>query len=119
MGDGAEELGVHFEELSDGTLNVVIDDFGKLADGLGVSRDMILAVADALGIFGMYIPQTREDLLQFAQDLGAVASSSQGFRVNLQKLTEDMVNRGYSDADILGIVDNLRAAMASISNSPG
>lgn len=108
MGDGAEELGVHFEELSDGTLNVVIDDFGKLADGLGVSRDLILAVADALGIFGMYIPQTREDLLQFAQDLGAVASSSQGFRVNLQKLTEEMVSAGYSDADILGVVDSLR-----------
>lgn len=109
MGDGAEELGVHFQELGDGTLNVVIDDFGKLADGLGVSRDLILAVADALGIFGMYIPQTREDLLQFAQDLGAVASSSQGFRVNLQKLTEEMVSAGYSDADILSIVDSLRA----------
>lgn len=71
MGKGAEELGVYFEEVGDGTMDVFIDDFGQLADGLGVTEDFIISVFDALSIFGplenVYASDESKPLNQFIE----------------------------------------------------
>lgn len=104
------EVVASFKDLGDGVLDVAVDDFGKLAEALGTTEDLIRAVFEAAGIYSEGLSASSDDLLEYAQSLGAVSESAGFARINLETLINKMAESGASAGDIWDVVEAIQAA---------
>lgn len=115
-GEIVNELGevvAKFTELGDGVYNIAVDDFGVLADYLGVNEDVIISLFDAMGIFSSELINMDGALLNLARDTGALSETAEGLnQVNLDTFVSKLVEAGRTDEDIWRIVD----AMSEMDN---
>lgn len=103
------ELIAKFEELDNGMNKLIVDDFGVLADELGLSKDVIISVFDALDMFNGGVVASDSEILQMAEDMHVLSESAEGVQfVNLQHLVEQMQLAGYSESEIYGTVHALQ-----------
>lgn len=103
------ELIAKVEELDNGMNKLIVDDFGVLADELGLSKDVIISVFDALDMFNGGVVASDSEILQMAEDMHVLSETAEGVQfVNLQHLVEQMQLAGYSESEIYGTVHALQ-----------
>lgn len=93
---------------ADGNLQVSIDDFGALADQLGISESSLYAVTEALRVMGIDFQYNSEDILNNIAKLGdGIVEFGDTTTVNFEAYTKAAKEAGMSNDDIIAISEVL------------
>ena len=93
---------------TDGNLQVSIDDFGALADQLGISESSLYAVTEALRVMGIDFQYNSEDILNNIAKLGdGIVEFGDTTTVNFEAYTKAAKEAGMSNDDIIAISEVL------------
>lgn len=116
---------------ADGNLQVSIDDFGALADQLGISESSLYAVTEALRVMGIDFQYNSEDILNNIAKLGdGIVEFGDTTTVNFEAYTKAAKEAGMSNDDIIAISEvltntanvdltNLAEGMALLGDNSG
>jgi TP901 family phage tail tape measure protein len=63
-------------ENGDGTFDIAIDSFDKLAESLNVDKDMFFALIDAMDLYGTQVALSAEGTKALAEEIGIVGASA-------------------------------------------
>ena len=93
---------------ADGNLQVSIDDFGALADQLGISESSLYAVTEALRVMGIDFQYNSEDILNNIAKLGdGIVEFGETTTVNFEAYARAAKEAGMSNDDIIAISEVL------------
>lgn len=93
---------------ADGNLQVSIDDFGALADQLGISESSLYAVTEALRVMGIDFQYNSEDILNNIAELGdGIVEFGETTAVNFEAYAKAAKEAGMSNDDIIAISEVL------------
>ena len=93
---------------ADGNLQVSIDDFGALADQLGISESSLYAVTEALRVMGIDFQYNSEDILNNIAKLGdSIVDFGETTTVNFEAYARAAKEAGMSNDDIIAISEVL------------
>lgn len=107
--DANGRLIASFDQTGDG-LSFTVADLQALADYTGVSEDVILSWAQAMGVYGSEIYNVGDQALQLARDLGALTEAADGTQsVDLSKFRDGLSAAGKSQEEIDGLVSALKS----------
>lgn len=86
----------HLQKLSDGTINLDIpnENFGKLADTLGMDEDALVSVLEALTQIGDFSLVDIDEIIDSLQKLGKVAEVSGKKAISLDEYNRQTANFG-------------------------
>lgn len=120
--DSNGDVVASFEEV-DGTLSMAVDDAAALAEYLGTTEDVILAVGDALGFFGDGLAGSEDSIIAMAADMGALTLAAEEAadglaHIDLDSLVQGLVNAGASEQQIQGLVGALQNAQGIRLDGP-
>ena len=106
----AGELIASFTRGEDGSLNGVINDFDALAKQLGISKDALMTLVDAWGIYSGELNTTDKKMIDLLDGMGSgVEKLADGTRnVDLQKFTNNLALSGKDSAEIFQLVQRLQ-----------
>lgn len=89
---------------ADGNLQVSIDDFGALADQLGISESSLYAVTEALRVMGIDFQYNSEDILNNIAKLGdGIVDFGETTTVNFEEYVRAAKEAGRSNEEIIAI----------------
>lgn len=98
---------------ADGNLQISIDDFGALADQLGISESSLYAVTEALRVMGIDFQYNSEDILNNIAKLGdGIVDFGETTTVNFEAYARAAKEAGMSNDDIIAI----REVLANTAN---
>lgn len=98
-----------FEKTESG-LNFTVESLQDLADYTGVSEDVILSWAEAMGVYGSEIYNAGDQALKLAEDVGALTKAADGTQnVDLDKFRKGLSEAGKSQEEIDGLVSTLQS----------
>ena len=93
---------------ADGNLQISIDDFGALADQLGISESSLYAVTEALRVMGIDFQYNSEDILNNIAELGdGIVNFGETTTVNFEAYARAAKEAGMSNDDIIAISEVL------------
>lgn len=93
---------------ADGNLQVSINDFGALADQLGISESSLYAVTEALRVMGIDFQYNSEDILNNIAELGGgIVEFGETTTVNFEAYAKAAKEAGMSNDDIIAISEVL------------
>lgn len=106
----AGELIASFTRGEDGLLNGVINDFDALAKQLGISKDALMTLVDAWGIYSGELNTTDKKMIDLLDGMGSgVEKLADGTRnVDLQKFINNLALSGKDSAEIFQLVQRLQ-----------
>lgn len=106
----AGELIASFTRGEDGSLNGVINDFDALAKQLGISKDALMTLVDAWGIYSGELNTTDKKMIDLLDGMGSgVEKLADGTRnVDLQKFINNLALSGKDSAEIFQLVQRLQ-----------
>lgn len=106
----AGELIASFTRGEDGSLNGVISDFDALAKQLGISKDALMTLVDAWGIYSGELNTTDKKMIDLLDGMGSgVEKLADGTRnVDLQKFINNLALSGKDSAEIFQLVQRLQ-----------
>lgn len=106
----AGELIASFTRGEDGSLNGVINDFDALAKQLGISKDALMTLVDAWGIYSGELNTTDKKMVDLLDGMGSgVEKLADGTRnVDLQKFINNLALSGKDSAEIFQLVQRLQ-----------
>lgn len=97
-------------EKTDSGLNFTVESLQDLADYTGVSEDVILSWAEAMGVYGSEIYNAGDQALELAKDVGALTTAASGAQnVDLEKFRKGLSEAGKSQQEIDGLVATLQS----------
>lgn len=97
-------------EKTDSGLNFTVESLQDLADYTGVSEDVILSWAEAMGVYGSEIYNAGDQALKLAEDVGALTKAADGTQnVDLDKFRKGLSEAGKSQEEIDGLVSTLQS----------
>lgn len=97
-------------EKTDSGLNFTVESLQDLADYTGVSEDVILSWAEAMGVYGSEIYNAGDQALKLAEDVGALTKAADGTQnVDLDKFQKGLSEAGKSQEEIDGLVSTLQS----------
>ena len=99
-----------FSRGEDGSLNGVINDFDALAKQLGISKDALMTLVDAWGIYSGELNTTDKKMVDLLDGMGSgVEKLADGTRnVDLQKFINNLALSGKDSAEIFQLVQRLQ-----------
>ena len=93
---------------ANGNLQISIDDFGALADQLGISESSLYAVTEALRVMGIDFQYNSEDILNNIAELGdGIVDFGETTTVNFEAYARAAKEAGMSNDDIIAISEVL------------
>lgn len=97
-------------EKTDSGLSFTVESLQDLADYTGVSEDVILSWAEAMGVYGSEIYNAGDQALKLAEDVGALTKAADGTQnVDLDKFRKGLSEAGKSQEEIDGLVSTLQS----------
>lgn len=97
-------------EKTDSGLSFTVESLQDLADYTGVSEDVILSWAEAMGVYGSEIYNAGDQALKLAEDVGALTKAANGAQnVDLDKFRKGLSEAGKSQQEIDGLVATLQS----------
>lgn len=97
-------------EKTDSGLSFTVESLQDLADYTGVSDDVILSWAEAMGVYGSEIYNAGDQALKLAEDVGALTKAADGTQnVDLNKFRKGLSEAGKSQEEIDGLVATLQS----------
>ena len=97
-------------EKTDSGLSFTVESLQDLADYTGVSEDVILSWAEAMGVYGSEIYNAGDQALELAKDVGALTTAANGAQnVDLEKFRKGLSEAGKSQQEIDGLVATLQS----------
>lgn len=97
-------------EKTDSGLSFTVESLQDLADYTGVSEDVILSWAEAMGVYGSEIYNAGDQALKLAEDVGALTKAADGTQnVDLDKFRKGLSEAGKSQEEIEGLVSTLQS----------
>lgn len=97
-------------EKTDSGLSFTVESLQDLADYTGVSEDVILSWAEAMGVYGSEIYNAGDQALKLAEDVGALTKAADGTQnVDLDKFRKGLSEAGKSQQEIDGLVATLQS----------
>ncbi len=118
VSSGSEAFGdiselVHFEDVGDGAMRIIVDDTEELANALQIQEKVLIAIMDALGIYHGGIQATDEDIKNLARDMGVLGTTMNDAdevinSIDLSKFVEGLVDKNTSVEDIYDLVNALK-----------
>lgn len=97
-------------EKTDSGLSFTVESLQDLADYTGVSEDVILSWAEAMGVYGSEIYNAGDQALELAKDVGALTTAANGAQnVDLDKFRKGLSEAGKSQEEIDGLVATLQS----------
>lgn len=97
-------------EKTDSGLSFTVESLQDLADYTGVSEDVILSWAEAMGVYGSEIYNAGDQALKLAEDVGALTKAADGTQnVDLGKFRKGLSEAGKSQEEIDGLVATLQS----------
>ena len=97
-------------EKTDSGLSFTVESLQDLADYTGVSEDVILSWAEAMGVYGSEIYNAGDQALKLAEDVGALTKAANGAQnVDLDKFRKGLSEAGKSQEEIDGLVATLQS----------
>lgn len=97
-------------EKTDSGLSFTVESLQDLADYTGVSEDVILSWAEAMGVYGSEIYNAGDQALKLAEDVGALTKAANGAQnVDLDKFRKGLSEAGKSQEEIDGLVSTLQS----------
>lgn len=107
--DESGKLLASFEKTDSG-LSFTVESLQDLADYTGVSEDVILSWAEAMGVYGSEIYNAGDQALKLAEDVGALTKAADGTQnVDLNKFRKGLSEAGKSQEEIDGLVATLQS----------
>lgn len=107
--DANGKLIASFEQTGDG-VSFTVDSLQALAEKSGFSEEVILAWAQAMGVYGSEIYNTADQALELAQSMGALTEAANGTKnVDLDKFRDGLSKAGKSQEEIDGLVSALKS----------
>ena len=97
-------------EKTDSGLSFTVESLQNLADYTGVSEDVILSWAEAMGVYGSEIYNAGDQALKLAEDVGALTQAANGAQnVDLEKFRKGLSEAGKNQQEIDGLVATLQS----------
>lgn len=107
--DANGKLIASFNQTGDGA-SFTVESLQALAEKSGFSEEVILAWAQAMGVYGSEIYNTADQALELAQNVGALTEAANGAKnVDLDKFRDGLSAAGKSQEEIDGLVSALKS----------
>lgn len=107
--DANGKLIASFEETGDG-VSFTVSSLQALAEKSGFSEEVILAWAQAMGVYGSELFNVSDEALDLAQKLGALTEAADGTKnIDLDKFRDGLSAAGKSQEEIDGLVSALKS----------
>nr|DAR23205.1 MAG TPA: minor tail protein [Bacteriophage sp.] len=107
--DANGKLIASFEQTGDGA-SFTVSSLQALAEKSGFSEEVILAWAQAMGVYGSELFNVSDEALDLAQKLGALTEAADGTKnIDLDKFRDGLSAAGKSQEEIDGLVSALKS----------